>query len=97
MTECIEIMIFWMFVFLCVSLIVFLNGCTRIRLPLPNGKVVEYDSCWKSASAKKVELYYKDPNTTIWLVINDPNSSVHPGRLNIKEPKTGIEVGLEAY
>lgn len=73
-----------------------LSGCTKFKIPVSGGKYITYEKGWIEASAERVDFYYEDPNVTVWLVVNDPNSSVNAGRLSIKEPKSGVELGMEA-
>ena len=65
------------------SLIILLAcaGCTTFRAILPNGTEIIYRRGATDARAERAELYYEDPNTVLWIVLSDPNSSVHPGRV----------------
>jgi hypothetical protein len=71
-------------------------GCRSVRIPVSGGKEIVFDQAWIEAAAERVEFLYIDPNVTVWIVVNDPCSSVNPGRIIFVEPKTGISVGLEA-
>jgi hypothetical protein len=77
-------------------LLILLSGCTNLKITLPSGGEILYQKVFTMAKAKRAELYYEDPNTTIWIILNDPNSSVNRGKLMIIEPRTGLEVGLES-
>jgi hypothetical protein len=71
-------------------------GCTTFKASLPDGTEILYQRLWTESQAKKVDAYYEDPNgVTIWIIINDPNSRVNPGSMIIREPKSGIEAGIE--
>jgi hypothetical protein len=65
-------------------------GCSKLKIPVSDGRYIVYEKGLIKTSAEKVVLYYKDPNTTVLIVINDPNSQVNPGRIRIVEPRTGI-------
>jgi hypothetical protein len=58
-----------------------MTGCTKFRMTLPNKTEIVYEKGFMDATAKMVDFYYSDPNVTLWVVVNDPNSSVHPGKL----------------
>ena len=77
-------------------LLLMLAGCINFKTTLPNGTEILYQRMFMETQAKKIDYYFEDPNTLIWIIANDPNSSVNPGRLIIKEPKTDIVVGLES-
>jgi len=79
---------------LSVCVVVFLPGCTNFKATMPDGTEILYQKGMPQFTAKKAELYYVDPNTgtVLWIIIDDPNSSVNPGGFKIKEPKTGIEL-----
>ena len=69
-----------------------LAGCTKLTIPVSGDKEIVYEKGWIEASAKKVDFWYEDPNVTVYIVVNDPNSSINPGRFRIVEPRSGIEV-----
>jgi hypothetical protein len=80
-----------------VAISVFLNyGCVKWKVPVSNGKYIVHERWWSDASADKVDFYYKDPNITVLISVNDPNVSVNSGRLIITEPRTGINASFEA-
>ncbi len=72
-------------------LTVWLVGCTTDVLLLPNGIEVRHNRGVTDAKAKRVEIYYEDPNTVLWIIVNDPNSRVHPAKL-IVPPYMMIEM-----
>lgn len=81
---------------LIISVIMLLAGCTNLKVKLPSGAVILYQKVWTAGSAKKADLYYEDPNTTVWIVVNDPNSSVNRGKLMVRDLMTGKELGIES-
>ena len=60
-----------------------LQGCTKFKIPVSDGREIIYERGWGDAQATRLDFYYEDPNTTVWLVLNDPNASVHPGKIVI--------------
>lgn len=76
-------------------LLLLMAGCESHYVKLSNGTVIGRQAWFTKSSAEKLDFYYKDPNTTIWLVINDPCTAVNPGRLRFIEPRTGIRVEAE--
>jgi hypothetical protein len=72
------------------------SGCIKWKVPVSNGKSIVHERWWSDASADKVDFFFQDPNVTVWIVVNDPCSSVNPGRLIITEPRTGINASFEA-
>jgi len=79
-----------------ISLMLILSGCTNLTIDLYTGTKIVYQKCFMDASAEKVDFFYQDPNVCVWLVTNDPNSEVSPGRFTIIEPNTGINITVES-
>ena len=78
-----------------------LTGCSTTKWKFPDGSEFLHQPFWFQAKAKKVDCYYErtDPNGTgyvFWLIVDDPNRSVNPGRLKLIEPRTKIEGTLTA-
>ncbi len=61
--------------------LLFLAGCTTFKTTLPNGTVILYQKGLTDTDAARAELYYEDRNILLWIVVNDPNSNIHPGRV----------------
>lgn len=74
------------------------SGCTNFKATSANGDEFLYQRVFMVGSAALAEIEQYDPNGVMWLSItlNDPNSRVNNGSLKIREPKTGIEVGVTA-
>ena len=78
---------------LIVICILFFAGCTRYSAKLPDNTEIDLSKMFTMSSAKKIEFYYQDPNgVVLWVILNDPNSKVNPGGIEIVEPKTGIKL-----
>ena len=92
-----QILIAWALIVLCILLMILIWGCTNHKITLPNGTVILRQTVFTENSARRYEFRYKDPNTAISIIVNDPNSRVNPGRLNITEPRTGIKFETETY
>ncbi len=75
-------------------LLIFLFGCTTDKVTLPNGTEIIHQKLFYWGSANRVEFEFKDDDTTVTIILESPSSKVNPGRFIIKEPKTGIEVGI---
>jgi len=58
-----------------------LSGCTTDKITLPDGTEILHQKLFYVGTAKRAEFYYEDPNTVIWIIADDPNSRVNPGRL----------------
>lgn len=71
-----------------------LVGCTNHKVTLKGGAVILWQRVFTKASAEKFDFYYQDPNHVVWVIVNGPNTSVHPGRLTLKEPHSGVELGF---
>jgi hypothetical protein len=78
------------------TLALILAGCCTSKVTLPDGTEFIHQPFLFQSTANKVEFHYEDPNCVMWVIANDPNRSVSPGKLNIIEPRTGITAGLEA-
>jgi hypothetical protein len=73
-----------------------ITGCTTDKVTLPNGTEIIHQKLFYWGSASRVEFILKDIATTVTIILENPSSKVNPGKLIIKEPKTGIEAGLES-
>ena len=76
--------------------LVFMVGCSNYKVTLPNNTEILFQRVFGKVSADKVDFYYEDADYIVWMVANDPDSSINPGGLKIKEPNTGIEASIEA-
>ena len=84
-----------------IAVTLFCNGCSTTKCTFPDGTEFLHQPLWFESTAKKVDFYYEsiDPNGigyAFWLIVDDPNRSVNPGRLKLTEPKTGINATLKA-
>ena len=76
--------------------LLFVSGCSNTKITLPTGTEILTQRVFIEAQAERAELYYEDEDYVVWIIVNDPNTKVNEGKLLIREPRTGIEVGLEA-
>lgn len=67
--------------YLTLTTLILLAGCINFKTTLPNGTEILYQRVLTWTNAEKVDYWYEDSNTTIWIVVNDPNSGVIPGRV----------------
>ena len=71
-------------------------GCTTDKVTLPNKTEIIHQKLFYWGSANRVEFEFKDPNTTVTLLLESPSSKVSPGKLTVKDPHSGVELGIKA-
>jgi len=72
-----------------------ISGCTHLRIDMSDGRSITYDKNFMDVSAEKIDFFLENESTVVWVIANDPNGSVTPGKLTVAEPNTGINLTAE--